>query len=298
VDKCIDSLFLQTHKVYRIVIIDNNSIDSTVEKLSRYTGIEVYCLDQNIGWVGANNIALRDIVKTEYALLLNIDTILHPDCIEKLVELGEKTDATLITPTILEYRDYPEVKPGYPLYIDLRTGTIVASESSVYDQPVTFVPGTAMFVNMKAIGDNVFRDDFFMYHEDVEFCLRLMLKGIGSMFYCGNAYIWHDSRQSYTGSHTCINAIRNLFVCLTNYQTRKSFIRNIPNYTVSFLSLYPYYGKFYPIRYPILFAKNLIVSLLRAIRMGNHGAVFEKLTKHLESELRRGANKQSFRFIF
>ena len=78
---CIDSIY-KFCKNFKIIIVDNNSSDNTVEVVNEknYNNCKVIELEENLGFAKGNNIALK-YVKTPYICYLNPDTILVEDII-------------------------------------------------------------------------------------------------------------------------------------------------------------------------------------------------------------------------
>jgi len=152
-----------------------------------------------------------------------------------------------------------------------------------------------MFMNLQTLGQEAHvREDFFMYHEDVEFSLRVLSKIRCKLFFSGKAIIWHDSKQSFKDPLTCDLAIRNLFRCLVTYQTKKEFILNQINYWRAFSRLYPFYRQYYPKRYPFAVFKNILHSVCLLAEKRNEDTVREIL-KEINHPIKYN---QSFSFIF
>jgi len=152
-----------------------------------------------------------------------------------------------------------------------------------------------MLMNLQTLGKEAyFREDFFMYHEDVEFSIRVLSKLGCKLFLSSKAIIWHDSKQSFKNAMTCNLAIRNLFYCLVKYQNRKEFVLNQVNYWRTFTKLYTFYRQYYPVRYPLIVLKNITRSLLLLLEKNNQNSargVLEKINQPIK-------NNQSFSFIF
>lgn len=256
IKKCFDSIFSQTFREFEVVVFDNGSSDKSVEILSNYKDVKIIKNGINIGWSKANNHCIK-ACNSKYVLLLNVDTILKEDCIEKLYLYAEKNQhVAMISPAIIEYRDYLEGRMsfGYPLSFDLSTGLIRAYQPKEEATEVSFVPGTALFANKEILGNILyFREDFFMYHEDVELSLRVLTSTNFKLFFLKTALVAHDSKQSFGKASTCWLAVKNLFFCLRKYQTTKEYLFNIRRYLANLVVKYfSFYKKYYPLTYPLV----------------------------------------------
>ncbi|MDT7549641.1 MAG: hypothetical protein QOE84_2035 [Actinomycetota bacterium] len=91
---CLDALARQqTSAAFHTWVVDNASSDSSVELLrTEYPGVRVLQNDDNLGFAGGNNTALRQIT-TPYAVLLNNDATPEPDWLEQLLAPFEEPGA-------------------------------------------------------------------------------------------------------------------------------------------------------------------------------------------------------------
>src|SRR6185369_7949700 len=104
--KCIESIVGTVTSIpYEIIVVDNGSSDGSVDeiksakfKVQNYSSkLKVIETGENVGFAKGNN-AARDVVKGEYVLFLNSDTIIHPNSIEKtVVYLDEHKDVGVVT---------------------------------------------------------------------------------------------------------------------------------------------------------------------------------------------------------
>ena len=81
---CLNSLAKQTYKDYKLLIVDNGSSDGSKEYFKE-NNIDFIDLDTNLGFAGGCNEALK-LVDTKYVILLNNDTEVFSDYVEKLVQ--------------------------------------------------------------------------------------------------------------------------------------------------------------------------------------------------------------------
>lgn len=88
IEKCLDSLIISTVKT-EIIVVDNNSSDNTLKLIQEhYPKVTIIESINNLGFGKANNIGLRIALqnKADYVLLLNQDSWINPDSLEKILE--------------------------------------------------------------------------------------------------------------------------------------------------------------------------------------------------------------------
>lgn len=213
------SLENQTVQPKRILIIDNGSVDGTIEYLREWPKIHVIRNNRNLGFAHGHNqgIALSD---ADAVLLVNQDLILDPRCIEQLVrELVDHPNIASVCPKVKRFTlnsgDLSE--PVLTDTIDA-TGMILRRnrqaanlgegrpDDGSFDQPAEYfgAPGVLPLyrksaLNDVAIGPNEwFDDDFTAYKEDVDLAWRLRWAGWGSR-YAPKALAYHHRTLTHHG---------------------------------------------------------------------------------------------------
>jgi len=177
IHEVIKSISLQNYKFFKVIVVDNGSTDDThlvFERELKNTELvgSVIHLKNNYGWSGGNNrgaVLCRD---SDYIFFLNDDIILiDRNVIKNLVDFMEKhKDVGAVQPVIIN-RD-GSFNYGYKLAIS-GFGTDLF-------QPIqpSFLCGAALFTRTTIFFEiGMFDEDFFLYHDDVDFSLRLWLAG-------------------------------------------------------------------------------------------------------------------------
>ena len=92
IDNLFNSLLKQNNPKFEIVVIDNNSNDDTINKLSKYMKkekrIHLIKNNSNLGFSKANNIGINysiDNFNPDYFLLLNHDTVVENNLLATLI---------------------------------------------------------------------------------------------------------------------------------------------------------------------------------------------------------------------
>ncbi|MBR4624448.1 MAG: glycosyltransferase, partial [Alphaproteobacteria bacterium] len=88
---CVDSILKsKTTEDYRIVIIDNASPNDSWERLQTFNSnskVVTIQAKENNGYCAGNNIGIKyslENIKPDYIWILNPDTLVKDDCLEKL----------------------------------------------------------------------------------------------------------------------------------------------------------------------------------------------------------------------
>lgn len=87
---CLQGVLAQDYKNYKVLVVDNNSSDSTVEVVKKnFPSVEVAQMPKNLYLVRANNWGIRHMREkygSEFSLVLNPDTTVPENLISTLVE--------------------------------------------------------------------------------------------------------------------------------------------------------------------------------------------------------------------
>ncbi|MCI4626125.1 MAG: glycosyltransferase family 2 protein [Candidatus Magnetoovum sp. WYHC-5] len=94
---CLDSIISTVNNVdYEIIVVDNASTDATAKYIkNNYPSVTLIANTENIGFGRAHNQAFKN-AKGQFFLILNPDTIIHENTIERLIDfMCETPEATL-----------------------------------------------------------------------------------------------------------------------------------------------------------------------------------------------------------
>ena len=158
VKNCLDSLPRGSKK---IIIENSSNINLYKELKAKYDNIEVI-LSSNMGMGAGNNIGLK-ACKTSYAYVLNPDTKFHDDTLKNLIEtLNNINDFTLVSP-LNDNKNFPNYKKSN---LSTKTAENILSVDSI--------DGFSMLFNLKKFkNQNFFDENFFLYLENDDLCLRI-----------------------------------------------------------------------------------------------------------------------------
>ncbi len=186
---CLHSLEQQDYpsNLVRVVIIDNNSTDSTVGYIrEKFPQIKVISNRQNVGFATANNQGyfLAEKSKSDYLVLLNQDTIVKRNWLSHMIKISENNPKIVaVQPKLLLYPETNKINSfGNSIhYLSFAFCNFYRHQdnlgiSEYFDIP--YASGAAVLLKMSALQKTgLFDDKLFMYHEDVDLGWRLRLAG-------------------------------------------------------------------------------------------------------------------------
>ena len=215
----LDSLRGLDYENFEVFVVDNEYTPETKKKLEKARkdfGFELLLSEKNLGFGGGNNFGAKKALEKncEFVLFLNNDTAAEPDFLAKLVGLMKKDkEIGICGPRINYFSDQNLVwfnggKADW-LKIKWTHRDINAKEQTLrWDtepRETDYIAGTAMLVRAKVFFEIGFwSDDYFMYCEDPDFCLRAARRGYKIVF-APSAKIYHKiSPTTKPGSETYI----------------------------------------------------------------------------------------------
>jgi GT2 family glycosyltransferase len=186
---CLRSLQPEAHPEWDVLVVDNASTDDSVAMVRReFPTVRLIENERNAGYARANNQGLRAST-APYALLLNSDTRATPVAIQGLIAFMEAhPEAGAVSPRLLraDGTAQPFAFGGDPTLSDLlrRAALRVTAGRSLHDwatertQSVDWISGACLLARRTAIEQvGLLDEDFFMYFEDNDWCLRLRRAG-------------------------------------------------------------------------------------------------------------------------
>jgi len=224
-----------------LIIVDNNSSDSTIEIIKLFKKNYIILLEQNInlGFAKACNLAVSK-ARGEFIFITNQDVSFPEDFFTSLLNLYmriKKDKEIIISPAI--------VFPGnYINYFGAKVHFLGFSYTPMMYQKITRVKqtfktlkasGCSMFMKRSAfIEMNGFDSFFFMYHEDTDLSLRAIRNGF--LIYSTNETLLHHQKIHMTiNNFTYYNIEKNRYIVL--YKNIKSIKALLPYFIISELML-------------------------------------------------------------
>lgn len=186
------------------VVVDNLSGDDSVVQLESAVRrhawgdwVHLIAMERNGGFAYGNNAGIRHLVSEHpslnYVLLLNPDTVVRDGAVEKLVEFMDANDTVGIAGSRLEDPDTTPQRSAFrfPTFLsEFEQGMRLGLVSRLLDRWVVapavsetpcltdWVAGASMIVRREVFETlGVLDDGYFMYYEEVDFCLRAKRAG-------------------------------------------------------------------------------------------------------------------------
>ncbi len=214
---CIESIKNSISQIdYEIIVVDNNSIDGSVELLkSEYSEVKIIENNYNAGFSRANNQGYA-ISQGEYVLLMNSDTVAREDSLNRLVDFLDKhQEAALVGPRLLntDLTLQPPCRRGFPRFINslayfcglgkvFSGNRILGSYTMSYKNDketheVDAVSGACLMIRRSIVEQlgKLLDEDFFMHFEDIDLCFRVKKLG-QKVYYKHDAEVVHLKGQS------------------------------------------------------------------------------------------------------
>ena len=160
----------------KIIVVENSNNNYFKKKLeNKFSNLKCIMTGENLGYAAANNIGLRS-VKTKYALVLNPDTILDKNAIQRFLKSAEKL------------KDFWLMGPASDQMVELEFGDNDLME-------VNNLKGFAIFLNLSKFNNEYFDESFFLYFEEIDLCKRVKNNN-GKIYLDRLIKINHDGSQS------------------------------------------------------------------------------------------------------
>lgn len=185
--ECVRSL-LQGNPGTRVIVVDNGSQDNSVSLLrDRFPQLDIIENPVNHGYVKGVNAGIRRAMEmgATHVLVINNDAIAHEGMVATLLELMQRApEVGVAGPKILYYgTDVIWFNGGrfngtwgfskHPM-MDER------DDEGDADREVDYVTGCAMMIRVDIFREvGLFDEDFVIYAEDLDFCIRVKERGYG-----------------------------------------------------------------------------------------------------------------------
>ncbi len=223
---CLDSLDASTWPRLTMIVVDNASAtDIGPEVREAYPEAITFATTSNLGFAGGMNVGMEcaQAIGADYVLLLNNDTIVDRQMVEKLVEVAEaRPNAGIVSALVLGLGTRDRVlsagwafdprrgHPGRPLHVGERADRRLQGVREIVASS-----GEAMLVSSSAV-DEVGRleETLYLRLEDIDWSLRMRAAG-RTNYVALDARLWHAVSASSGGDHSPLSAYyhtRNMLV--------------------------------------------------------------------------------------
>jgi hypothetical protein len=204
--------YYSNNKPIKILEVDNKESEDKIILKSEFLDLPsnnkliLIKNDKNYGFAEGNNIGIRFTLnqhETDYVLLLNNDTVVHENFLEKMVKKGENARLNGIIGPKIYFYDNKNIIQATSIKINLKKGTTKINglkevDQGQYDNETksNSVPGSCILIKREVIDKvGLLNKDYFCYWEENEFCMRAVKAGY-MCIYTPEPNIWHKGSQS------------------------------------------------------------------------------------------------------
>jgi GT2 family glycosyltransferase len=280
--ECLESLYQNNYPNYDVVLVDNDSNDDSIEKITKYCSgqldpvgkyskhitadkpikINEYREDEvvnlkpnhespvkvdsnrvlnlirnqsNHGFAEGNNVGIRYALKVhnpDYLLLLNNDTVVHPDFMLEMVKTAdEHGDVGFVGSKTYLYHEENILQAAGGGNVDFKHGVVheIASnreDNGEFDDymEMDYVGGACLMCKREVVEQiGVLDSRFFMYWEDVNWCLTGREHGYRSA-YAYKSKIWHKYGASSQSHFKIYYLNRNRIYVIKEHAVRNEYL--------------------------------------------------------------------------
>ena len=200
---------------WEVIVVDNGSDDGSFEMLkSKYKKVKTIRNSKNLGFAGGNNVGIK-ASQGKYVMLLNSDTKIINDSIEKMVGYLEKNkEVGAVGPKLMLpdgaidlacHRSFPTPWNALSYFLKLEQTMPNSKTFGGYHRTwedfneshdVEVISAGAMMVRREVIDEvGLLDEQFFLYGEDIDWCKRIYDAG-WRIVYLPESVIIHFKSQS------------------------------------------------------------------------------------------------------
>ena len=292
-EQCINSIITSGKNLkIEIIVVDNNSFDGSVEylkaKFPDQPTLKFISNTTNVGFAKANNIGVKDSAG-KYVLILNPDTVLQEDTLEKCIsfyengkDMGALTCKLLLpngrldlacrrsfpTPSVALYRmlGLSKLFPGSKTFG--KYNLTYLDEDKTYE--VDAIVGAFMLIK-RDIYDKVggFDEDYFMYGEDLDLCYRIKKAGYKIFYFSDTSIIHYKGESTKKSSISYVNNFYGAMQIFVKKNMHANFwlinlMIDLSIYYRSFISYFKrFLAAFYPVFLDLIF---IVLAMIIAIK--------------------------------
>lgn len=196
----VQALLKSTYRPLHLVVVDNASTDNSLVALG--SEIDIVRIEENRGYGAAINRIWKEVLagarkRPGYYLLLNNDVLVDADMLGRLIGFAAGKPPGLYGPKVLQWQVHDR--------LDMAWGTLKwhhvladfegkqAIDGPRWNTPreVELLQGSVLLLDSRVVESvGLFDEQYFMYHEEVDFQYRARRRGCLS-HYCPSAVAYH-----------------------------------------------------------------------------------------------------------
>lgn len=177
--QCIQSLEKNVKSFRSIVVVNNDPHIDIHKQLEKKTSRTYINSGKNVGFAAGVNIGIKFALDqgAEYIVLVNNDTVVSSDFITPTLAVFEKNEKVGIAAPLIQFEKNNTTYFDFGGNIQKYTGKTYHTNTQkiLKKQPfqAAYVSGCCMIIRREVFEEvGLFDPKFFLYYEDVDFCLR------------------------------------------------------------------------------------------------------------------------------
>jgi len=203
--RCIDALDKSTYQDFEIIICENGdaaAYDSLQSNLPEClgNGQKVNCLlaESNLGYAGGVNLGITNTPNSDAWWVLNPDTVADANALAELVKRYREGNCDVVGgvqyfPDERVQSDGGQWLPWLARAKSIGYGRFlqIPLDNNIVESKINYITGASMLISRNFVETvGLMREDYFLYCEEVEWCLRG--KKLGMKFgYAPDAHVLH-----------------------------------------------------------------------------------------------------------
>jgi hypothetical protein len=183
---CLDFVFQSDYPNLEVVVVDNNSTDESLELAKKFfSKFHFIKNEKNLGFAAGNNVGIKFALEkmADYVFLLNNDARIEKNTLSELVrKTEERKDIGIASPLIINGNTNEVWFSGGKIKWFSMKAVHNFRPNSKTPYETEYVSGCAMLIKKEVFRAVALLDeDYFLYYEDADFCLRAKKAGYDSL---------------------------------------------------------------------------------------------------------------------
>ncbi len=299
-EACLSSLRKQTYKDFEVLIVDNASVDGSVEFIEKnYPEYRVDVMEKNLGFSGGVNYGIKKAT-TPYVLLLNNDTESDENLIKNLVIAIEQSDEIFsVSSKMIKFHDREVMDDAGDLLNIAGWAFQIGQDMPIANytkskEIFSACAGAALY--RREIFEEIGYFDLihFAYLEDVDLGYRAKIFGYRNI-YCANAVVYHvgsgTSGSMYNDFKVRLSARNSIFL----YYKNMPFVQRIMNSPFIVCGLFAKYFFFKSLGYDKAYFEGIVEGLKNYRKCNRVTYIPEHLENYCRIEMELFVN--FFRYV-
>ncbi|MDZ3833698.1 MAG: glycosyltransferase family 2 protein [Sphingopyxis sp.] len=212
--RCLSALGASNYNNFRVVIVENGGAEAHAQTaalvpvvLGGGQAVKTICAPGNLGYAGGINLGVSAAPGGDAYWILNPDTAPDPGALSAMVARLQRGDVDAVGCTLIDPEGRVAARAGGrwtragARVIAIGMGEDKASDGDVaaIEAALGYISGASILVSARWIATvGAMREDYFLYCEEIEWCLRASAAGI-AMGYAPRALVFHEAGTT-TGS--------------------------------------------------------------------------------------------------